>query len=101
MRAMSDEVLALPHSEELEGSLVARLLIDPAQLPVIAGTLAPGDLYTPRWRLAYGAMQKLSQASQAIDIVTLQAEMGDDAGDLNRRVSEFLTTVKRAPCSSS
>jgi replicative DNA helicase len=87
---------ALPHSEPLEAALVARLLVDPAQLPVIAGKLGAEDFYVASWRKAYLAMQKLSAARKTIDIEGLRAAVGDDADELGRRLGE-LTAAHRAP----
>lgn len=90
---MSD---ALPHSEPLEAALLARLLVDPAQLPVIAGKLGAEDFYCAPWRGAYVAMQALSAGRKTVDIESLRAAIGDDADDLALRLSE-LTAGHRAP----
>ncbi len=84
---------SLPFDEALEGAVVARLFSDPAQLPVVSGSLAPADFYTPLWRKAYIAEQKLSDAGKAVDVVTLGMEIGDDI----ERVQERVRDAGRAP----
>lgn len=88
--------MTLPHSEPLEAALVARLLVDPAQLPVLAGRLDPEDFYVGSWRKAYSAMQKLSATHKVVDIEALRAAIGDDADELARRLGE-ITAAHRAP----
>jgi replicative DNA helicase len=90
------EVLPLPHSEDVEAALVARLLVDPAQLPVIAAKLEPADFYTPGWRKAYAGMQLLSNERRAVDIVSLQTLIGPIANELGEKVGG-LTSAYRAP----
>lgn len=88
--------IALPHSDDVEGALVARLLVDPAQLPVIAGLVEPSDFYSPTWRKAYAGMQLLSNERRAVDIVSLQALAGPEVRELGEKVGE-LTAGYRAP----
>src|SRR3972149_3202054 len=50
-----------PHNAQAEAALIARLLVDPGQLPVLAlGKLTPEDFYTPVWRDTFLAMERLS-----------------------------------------
>lgn len=86
----------LPHDERLEAALVARLLVDPAQAPVIGGSLAAEDFYVPVWRRAYAGIQKLSREQRVVDVVALQAEIGDEADELGRNIGE-ITSAWRAP----
>jgi replicative DNA helicase len=88
--------VSLPHSEEVEAALVARLLVDPDQLPVLAGKLHPEDFYVTQWRQAYEAMQRLSGAGRAIDITTLQDALQDRSGELGQRIAEVGSSF-RAP----
>ena len=88
---------SLPHSEALEGALVARLLVDPAQLPVIAGQLSPEDFYVGTWRRAYASMQKMSADRRTVDIEGLREAIGDEeAAEIGRRLGE-ITAAHRAP----
>ena len=86
----------MPHSEEVEAAIVSRLLVDPAQLPVLGGRLAAADFYTTSWRSAYAAMQKLSAEQKSVDIIALQSEIGDAADEIGRRLGE-ITAQHRAP----
>jgi replicative DNA helicase len=92
---VSDDFL-LPHSETREAAIVARLLVDPAQLPVLSGSLSAEDFYDPTWRAAYSAMQRLSQEHRTIDIEGLRPALGADADELARSLGE-LTAGHRAP----
>lgn len=84
------------HPDNAEAALVSRLLVDPQQLAVIAGSLRPEDFYSSTWRKAYAGMQQLSTAQQSVDIVALQGIIGEDANELARRVGD-LGAAHRAP----
>lgn len=86
----------LPHSDDVEAALVARLLVDPAQLPVLAASLDPNDFYSATWRKAYTGMQMLSRDRRSVDVVSLKALIGDAADDVSRAVAD-VTASYRAP----
>ena len=88
--------MTLPHSEEVEAALVARLLVDPDQLPILAGKLHPEDFFVVQWRQAYEAMQRLSASGHAIDITTLQDALGERSEELGQRIAE-VGSAFRAP----
>lgn len=77
-------------SEEAEGSLIARALVEPRQIPLL--TLSPDDFYLPDYRKAWAAMQRMSDAGKSIDIATLRAEGVELPDPLGR-----LTAGHRAP----
>ncbi len=79
----------LPHNTEAEAALIARLLADPGQVPVLAGSLPAEDFYDPQYRAAYQAMQRLTAAHRRIDILTLQDALGDRSGDLAEGLSRI------------
>jgi replicative DNA helicase len=66
---------ALPHSEESERAVLAGVLLDPRQLPVISGRLAADDFYFERHRKVYQSMIELQAAETDIDLRTLQARL--------------------------
>jgi replicative DNA helicase len=66
---------ALPHSEESERAVLAGVMLDPRQLPVLAGRLKPGDFYFERHRLLFQAMLELQDAESGIDMRTVQARL--------------------------
>ena len=68
-----------PHNSQAEAALIARLLVDPGQLPVLAlGKLTPEDFYVPVWRDTFRAMERLSAEDRPIDIVTLRELVPDE-----------------------
>jgi replicative DNA helicase len=86
--------------------LIARLLVDPAQIPVIAGDLSANDIYTLSWRRAFAAMVDLSAAGRTVDLGTLRDALGDQEDSLSRLLgevgvafraplSEYVTIIKR------
>lgn len=68
--------ISLPHNEEAERALIARLLVEPKQVAVIFGKVAPSDLYIPDYRDALDAILKLHHAGTTIDIVTINSMVG-------------------------
>lgn len=84
----------LPHSEEVEAAVIARLLLDEAQIPVIASKLGAEDFYVGAWRKCYAGMQKLSQARKSVDIVALREEVGEVADEIDITST---TEAHRAP----
>ena len=90
---MSVQADVLPHSAETEEAIISRLLVDPAQIAVLASQLHPEDFYVTIYRNTYRAMLAISARGQAVDLVTLAAEMGSEVGgDISR-----LTAAHRAP----
>jgi replicative DNA helicase len=72
---------SLPSDPQAEGVLIARLLLDQRQIPVIAGQLSEEDFYTPRFARAFGGMKKLSQEQKPIDVLTLRPFLGGESID--------------------
>lgn len=66
-----------PHNVEAERALVARLLLDPSQIAVVASEVSAEDFYVSAYRQAFRLMVDLSTEGKAIDIVTLQAAGAD------------------------
>lgn len=67
----------LPHNLEAEQSLLARLLLDPSQVPLIAGMLSADEFYNHSNRLTYAAMLKLANERKPIDLTTLRDVAND------------------------
>lgn len=66
----------VPANVEAEEALVARLLVDQSQLPMLAQSLPSSAFYDADMRAIYGAMVKLTEDGKTIDIVTLRDEIG-------------------------
>jgi replicative DNA helicase len=62
---------------DAERALVARLLLDPSQIPLIASELSHEDFFVDSYAEAFKTMVRLSSAGKAVDIVTLQAAGAD------------------------
>lgn len=56
--------------------LVARLLLDPRQLALVAGSLRPEHFYTSDPRSIYAAMLALEQERKVIDVVSVSERAG-------------------------
>jgi replicative DNA helicase len=78
----------LPRNEEVESAVISRLLLDPAQVNVLASTLHPEDFYSDLWRKVYTSMQSLASANRRIDVMTLADSMGVDASQLSFDLSD-------------
>ena len=93
--------MSLPHSVEAEQSLVARLLLDPDQIGLIAGDLLPADFFVEAYRDAYSAMLSLVQQGKPVDVVSLGDSMGEpvDVLDLTSAhhapIEEYVSIIKR------
>lgn len=61
------------YSEGSEQALIAKLLLDPAQIPLIAGAVSPEDFYISDYREAFRVMLRLTEERKSVDIVALQA----------------------------
>jgi len=68
-----------PHSIEAEQALVARLILDPSQIAVVAGSLSPDDFHIQAYRQLYRSMIRLASEGKAIDVVSL----GDDGNEID------------------
>lgn len=62
---------------EAERALIARLLLDPVQIPLVSGDLTGDDFAVAAYGEAFRAMVKLAEGGQPVDIVTLQAAGAD------------------------
>lgn len=65
---MSDIVNA-----EAERALIARLLLDPAQIPFISGKVKADEFGIPEYGKAFSIMVRLSNEDKPVDIVTIRA----------------------------
>lgn len=75
---------------EAEQVLIARVLVDPTELPVLK--LEPEDFGDPEYGKAWGVMRRLAGENRRIDLVTLKHE-GVDIGD----PTVILSSLTRAP----
>jgi replicative DNA helicase len=66
---------SLPHSAELEASILGGLLINPDALPLLAN-LEIGDFFLPQHRVVFEAIRNLQASKTPIDIVTVESEIG-------------------------
>ena len=88
-----------PHSAEAERSLIGTLLARPDALDdVVALGLAPGDFYAPRWGAAFAAILALASRGDAIDTVTVGAELATGAyGDAVPDLADLTAEVRDVP----
>lgn len=68
--------LLLPKSEEAEGVLVARLLLEPHLLTDIVNKVAPEDFYVEDYRDAFKAMNILSESGRGVDVLSIAQVAG-------------------------
>lgn len=61
-------------AEGAEQALVAKLLLDPREIAMVSGAVAPEDFYISDYREAYRTMLRLSSENRSVDIVALQSE---------------------------
>lgn len=80
----------LPRSEDVEAALIARLLVDSEQIPLVASRLPAEDFYVGELRQAFRAMQELSAQRKRVDLTTLSDALGDKTGSLG-------DTIMRVP----
>lgn len=73
---MTSKGRSLPHNVEAEEVLVARLLLDPRQLALVAGTLRPEHFYASDPRALYAAMLGLESERKIIDVVSVAERAG-------------------------
>jgi len=64
-----------PSNIDAEQAVLGALLIDPAALPQVVSALAAEDFFRPSHQKIYRAVQDLFQRGEAIDNVTLTAEL--------------------------
>lgn len=67
---------SLPFNAEAEEVLVARLILDPRQLALVAGSLRPEHFYTSDPRALYAAMLALEAERKVIDVVSVAERAG-------------------------
>jgi hypothetical protein len=90
-----------PHSADAEQSLVARLLIDPDQIGVVAGELEPEDFHVQEYAEQYRTMLSLTEQGKSIDIVSLGEATGEPVDVLelttghHAPLSEYIAIIKR------
>lgn len=69
--------MSLPHDVATERAMVARLLLDPSQIALVADSLSAEDFYWQDTREVYRAMTTLSNQGRPVDIVTIREAAGD------------------------
>ncbi len=67
-----------PQSAEAERSLLGALLLDPDAFDEIANEVTPEDFYKESHRHIFRSMQKLVARQEAVDVVTLTAQIMDE-----------------------
>lgn len=65
----------LPHNLEAERALLGAVLLRTESLDEIASTISDEEFYVPGHRAIWKAMVRLRDAGQAIDVVTLEAQL--------------------------
>ena len=70
-----------PQNIDAEESVLGGLMIDKNAIIRVADVLRPGDFYKPIHNIIYGAILKLFEKSQPIDILTITGVL-KDAGEL-------------------
>ena len=68
---------SLPFNAEAEQTLIFRLLLDPRQLALVAGTLQPEHFHTLWCAQAFRAMLALEHDRRAIDQISVEERMGE------------------------
>jgi len=68
-------------TQKAEAAIISALLVDPTQIPVLAGTLEPEDFGSAHLRATYAAMLALGQDGKRVDAVTLRSR-GIDVSDI-------------------
>ena len=63
----------MPRSDAPEQAIIAALLVEPSQIPVVSGKLEPED-FGSTYRPIYKRMVDLSHSGQRVDVVTLRAD---------------------------
>lgn len=71
----SDLDKSLPHSLEAERVLLGAVLVSPASFNEIAEALRADDFFLDAHRRIYAAMEELTEANVALDLVTLSEEL--------------------------
>lgn len=69
--------LILPQSEDAEKGVLGSLLLDPKQLPVVRGILAPHDFYWDRNRFVYEAILHLAGSGLQVEILAVISRLTD------------------------
>ena len=67
--------LSWPHHEEAEQGVLGAILHEPQLIAQASDMVKPADFYIERHRVIFEAMLSLYDASQVVDLVTLDAEL--------------------------
>lgn len=67
--------VTLPANQDAERMILGVILLDNSVASQAIGELAPGDFYSPRNRLAFSAMRRLTNKATSIDPLTMGAEL--------------------------
>ena len=65
----------MPHSVEAEQSVLGGVMIDNASWEMIVERCSVDDFYIPQHRTIFETMQRLSEQSKPLDVITLQEEL--------------------------
>jgi replicative DNA helicase len=97
---MSD-LKALPHSKELEESVLGAIMMEPGCLPLVVSRLHEAVFYHELHRRAYRAIMSLYDQSQPADLVTVTERM-NRLGLFDKSVTPYdLTLITNAVVSSA
>jgi replicative DNA helicase len=72
---------ALPHSEELERSVLAVAILDPALFRTTGGSLVAEDFYLERHRSVFAAVRHLQEDGASVDLQTVVSRL-EERGEL-------------------
>lgn len=70
--------MSLPYNEDAERTVILKLFLDPRQVALVAGKLAPEDFYVDDYRDVFRAMVGLSTAQKPINLVSVKEQVGRD-----------------------
>lgn len=65
----------LPHYEDAELSALGAMMLDMHAAEALSHMLQPDDFYAPRHRVLFNAIQELTRRSDAVDLVTVRAQL--------------------------
>lgn len=84
---------SVPRSIESEVSVVGALLFDPRAIPEVRSLLDPADFYRAVHGKIYRAVCELWDRSVAVDVITVDAELGPDEAYVEFGGQEYLAEL--------
>ena len=82
-----------PHDLEAEQSVLGAMLVNPNAIAAVAELLSADDFYRDTHRLIFGAVVKLYDRGQEVDVVTLSAQLERDSTLERAGGREFVHTL--------